>query len=414
MQPMDDHYDADGEDEPITPLLYPTHSPQIPRVSRFVETGLINEPIDPPCARIIYPGITRLTAHYPQSHIDHLERQRRIADLERLKYEKVSPDPITLRDLHDFYISDLTLDGSHDFFDPDDTMAGIFGSAAPAAASSATATQGSIANDVTLNGAHTDSIQDLSFSPVSGHLSVASWDNKVYIYEVNEDGSNQGKTMMDLKAPALSTCWSKVCYIPSRRLRIQAATNTRTGRQTSLRRRRKQSSNDARPWKRRHHSSDSRCPRRTHQMHRKHLGRWSKHDCHWFLGQDYQILGLPPTDSRRFRSVQGTCLRYGYTRPTSCRRYCRSLGRDLQPQPARSCIQADPESSQVADQDHQLLRRRHRFRHWFHRRKMCYSIRRGKGLEVSLPNAFLCKPTTNHIPMTQLQLLIQMPPPKRP
>jgi mRNA export factor len=56
----------------------------------------------------------------------------------------------------------------------------------------------------------------LSFSPVSGHLSVASWDNKVYIYEVNEDGSNQGKTMMDLKAPALSTCWSKVCCIPSR------------------------------------------------------------------------------------------------------------------------------------------------------------------------------------------------------
>ncbi|CAD0088356.1 unnamed protein product [Aureobasidium mustum] len=88
-------------------------------------------------------------------------------------------------------------------------MAGIFGSATSAAATSATATQGSIANDVQLNQGPEDGIQDLAFSPVSGHLSVASWDNKVYIYEVQSNGTNEGKASFDLKAPALSTCWSK-------------------------------------------------------------------------------------------------------------------------------------------------------------------------------------------------------------
>jgi hypothetical protein len=210
---MVDYYDADGEEEPPSPILAPIRSPQIPRVSRFIESGLINEPIDPPTVRIVYPGITRLTTFQDPAHLERLEREQRNADLERLKYEKAYPEPIQLRDLHDFYISDCPLDHPEDSSHPDKTMAGIFGSAPSAAASSATATQGSIANDVTLNGAHTDSIQDLSFSPVSGHLSVASWDNKVYIYEVNEDGSNQGKTMMDLKAPALSTCWSKVSHL---------------------------------------------------------------------------------------------------------------------------------------------------------------------------------------------------------
>lgn len=167
----------------------------------------MNEPLDPPTVRFVYPAITRPTAYPPQQHLDRLDNDRRNFDLKTLKYEKACSDSIPLRDLDDFYISDTTLDGH--FSHSDNTMAGIFGSA-PAAATSATATQGSIANDVTLNGAQTDSVQDLSFSPVSGHLSVASWDNKVYIYEVNEDGSNQGKTMMDLKAPALSTCWSKV------------------------------------------------------------------------------------------------------------------------------------------------------------------------------------------------------------
>jgi hypothetical protein len=156
---MDDYYDADGEEEPPSPILAPIRSPQIPRVSRFVETGLMNEPIDPPTVRIVYPGITRLTTFQDPAHLERLEREQRNADLERLKYEKVYPEPIQLRDLHDFYISDCQLDHPEDSPHPDRTMAGIFGSAPSAAASSATATQGSIANDVTLNGAHTDSIQ---------------------------------------------------------------------------------------------------------------------------------------------------------------------------------------------------------------------------------------------------------------
>ena len=205
MDLFDDYaYDADNEEtppSPLTPLLAPTPlRARGARISRFVETGLTDEPIDPPCAPIVYPAITRLIAVYPQRLLDQIERNETERELKRLRFQTHSALSFTLYDQHDFYPSDIT-------------MAGIFGSATSAAATSATATQGSIANDVQLNQGPEDGIQDLAFSPVSGHLSVASWDNKVYIYEVQSNGTNEGKASFDLKAPAPSTCWSKVRYI---------------------------------------------------------------------------------------------------------------------------------------------------------------------------------------------------------
>ena len=93
----------------------------------------------------------------------------------------------------------------------DKNMSGLFGGATVAASNAATATQGSITNDIPINNPPEDSIQDLSWSPQSNHLSVASWDNKVRIYEINGEGQSAGKALIDLGAPALSTCWSKVC-----------------------------------------------------------------------------------------------------------------------------------------------------------------------------------------------------------
>lgn len=86
-------------------------------------------------------------------------------------------------------------------------MAGLFGSA-PSAASAAN-TLGDLSKDITLNNPPEDSISHLSFSPVSNHLAVASWDKKVRIYEVNAQGG-EGKALFEHEAPVLSVDWSKV------------------------------------------------------------------------------------------------------------------------------------------------------------------------------------------------------------
>lgn len=96
-------------------------------------------------------------------------------------------------------------------------MSGLFGT------SSATATAanslGDLTKDITLNNPPEDSISDLSFSPVSNHLAVASWDNKVRIYEINAQGG-EGKALYDHQGPVLSTHWSSVCS-PSKITKIE-------------------------------------------------------------------------------------------------------------------------------------------------------------------------------------------------
>src|SRR5271163_2005731 len=53
-----------------------------------------------------------------------------------------------------------------------------------------------------------DSISEVAFSPVAEILSVASWDNKVRIYEIGQGGAT-GKAMYEHTAPVLSTHFSK-------------------------------------------------------------------------------------------------------------------------------------------------------------------------------------------------------------
>jgi mRNA export factor len=53
-----------------------------------------------------------------------------------------------------------------------------------------------------------DSISELAFSPVAEILSVASWDNKIRIYEIGQGGVN-GKAMYEHAGPVLSTHFSK-------------------------------------------------------------------------------------------------------------------------------------------------------------------------------------------------------------
>jgi len=78
-----------------------------------------------------------------------------------------------------------------------------------AAASNANPTQGDLSKDVQVTNPPEDSISDISFSSQTEHLSVASWDKKVRIYEIDGNGQSQGKAMFEHEGPVLSTCWSK-------------------------------------------------------------------------------------------------------------------------------------------------------------------------------------------------------------
>lgn len=88
-------------------------------------------------------------------------------------------------------------------------MSGLFTSSS--ASSTTNATVGDISKDVALTAPPEDGISDISFSPQSEHLAVASWDKKVRIYEINAQGGSEGKALYEHEQPVLSCCWSKVC-----------------------------------------------------------------------------------------------------------------------------------------------------------------------------------------------------------
>ena len=87
-------------------------------------------------------------------------------------------------------------------------MAGLFGSSSSSAAPNNTL--GDLSKDVTVKTPPEDSISDLAFSSQTEHLAVASWDNKVRIYEVGPNGEAEGRSFFDHEGPVLSCHWSKV------------------------------------------------------------------------------------------------------------------------------------------------------------------------------------------------------------
>ncbi|KAI9827014.1 MAG: RNA export factor gle2 [Phylliscum demangeonii] len=109
-----------------------------------------------------------------------------------------------------------TSDTRPDFEDFDDagskTMSGLFSNAAAVATSAANAanlTIGDLSKDIPLSSPPEDSVSDIAFSPQSEHLAVGSWDNKVRIYEINNQGASQGKAMFEHQGGVLSVHWSK-------------------------------------------------------------------------------------------------------------------------------------------------------------------------------------------------------------
>lgn len=115
-------------------------------------------------------------------------------------------------------------------------MSTLFGSAA--AAQSSASTSGDLSKDIALTDPPSDSVSDLSFSPAANFLAVASWDKKVRIYEVGEDGKSEGRAAIDFEAPALACAWSNVSTKQQDCLRVQLL--TASGWHQSRRSRRRQ------------------------------------------------------------------------------------------------------------------------------------------------------------------------------
>ena len=88
-------------------------------------------------------------------------------------------------------------------------MSTLFG--ATPAASSTTSSTGDISKDVALNDPPGDGISDLAFNPAADFLSVASWDGRIRIYSVSEQGASEGKAELVGDKPVLATAWSSVC-----------------------------------------------------------------------------------------------------------------------------------------------------------------------------------------------------------
>lgn len=89
-------------------------------------------------------------------------------------------------------------------------MSTLFGSAA--ASTAASNTVGDIKSDVALSDPPNDSISDLAFSPAGDrdYLAVASWNNKVQIYEIAQNGQSQGIHAYEHTQPVLGCDFSRV------------------------------------------------------------------------------------------------------------------------------------------------------------------------------------------------------------
>jgi mRNA export factor len=93
-------------------------------------------------------------------------------------------------------------------------MSGLFGSAS---SSTPASTTGDPSKDIPLTSPPEDSISDLQFSPTGDFLAAASWDKKVRIYQVSEQGQSEGKAAIDFDGPVLNCAWSEVSQLPTER-----------------------------------------------------------------------------------------------------------------------------------------------------------------------------------------------------
>jgi len=131
-------------------------------------------------------------------------------------------------------------------------MAGLFGASSTTNQAN---TLGDLSKDVALSAPPDDSVSDISFSPQSEHLAVASWDKQVRIYEINSTGGSAGKAFFTHEAPVLSCHWSPVSI--ARRINERNQDLTQLGRNKSCGSRSRQGCTCDRPRRRPEHRNPS-------------------------------------------------------------------------------------------------------------------------------------------------------------
>lgn len=114
-------------------------------------------------------------------------------------------------------------------------MSGLFGSAATTASTASNAL-GDLKSDVALSDPPTDTITALSFSPGQSQqdfLAIASWDNKVRIYEINQSGQSQGRHAFEHSQPVFDCDFSKVrfSFLSTRALAVDPRNPPHPGKQ---------------------------------------------------------------------------------------------------------------------------------------------------------------------------------------
>lgn len=111
-------------------------------------------------------------------------------------------------------------------------MSGLFGTAAASTTSNAL---GDLKSDVALSDPPTDTITALSFSPGQSQqdfLAVSSWDNKVRIYEIAQNGQSQGRHAFEHSKPVFDCDFSKVPFSPA--LHAPRIANTKKVKQLTI------------------------------------------------------------------------------------------------------------------------------------------------------------------------------------
>ena len=71
-----------------------------------------------------------------------------------------------------------------------------------------------LSKDATLTSPPEDTISSLAWSSKADFLGVASWDQKLRIYDMTSVATGEGRALVDFDGPVLCCHWSLVCKGP--------------------------------------------------------------------------------------------------------------------------------------------------------------------------------------------------------
>lgn len=232
-------------------------------------------------------------------------------------------------------------------------MSGLFGSAASAASATSNAL-GDLKSDVALSDPPTDTITALSFSPGQSQqdfLAISSWDNKVRIYEINQNGQSQGRHAFEHSQPVFDCDFSKVsscALVATLRRTVNTNKTIPPGWNQDRLRISRQECQGLRPRLAAGHCHWH--PRPARALVPLFRQQRHPHGGDGLVGQDGQVLGSASAGRCGYPAVPGARVHGRCARQPVRRGHRRPLHQHYQPQGADQDLQDAPEPAQMADQ----------------------------------------------------------------